>query len=570
MKPSKVRQLVRAVPVLRSAARSVQFEAEQLWCTGCLQGVRLAASLHTGIYPHAPERRPRPRINNSGTSGNIGVMTKLREEGWFDEAIEIVDKMDKQGMEITNNVLLCLLSEAIKRKDLKQGMVLHGFTRKHNMESDTFLGTFLIRFYTTCGFLEEAIAAFNKVTDMSVYTWSDMIKAHARLGKGEDGVKVFDQMLQQSDLKPEENVFVAVLEACAVIPSLDEGTRIHKCIMEHVLTANVNIGCALMDMYTRCGNFEEARKVFERLPKRELVVWNSMIATYSHFKRFTEAFRLVQILQQERLKPNDVTFATMLKACTGVMDLESGKTIHAHISENQYDTNLVVSSALIDMYSRCESMEGVSSVFHKLRIRDAGVWSAMVSGYTQLGHAADAVEQLLPRIPHESVMLSGTFLPLVKACCCTSNLVEAKRIHARAVGGEKQDQLTGTTLVDMYCKAGRLKEARRLLEKWSVKPPDMWNIVISGYAEHKLGHDAFTLLEQMRQEGFKPSAETVVCMLEACSSSMDREVGEQIHAQIIDCGLQSNPLVGKAVVEMFDRCGRLEDAQQASQVMSSM
>ncbi|KAI5068067.1 hypothetical protein GOP47_0016412 [Adiantum capillus-veneris] len=567
---SSLRQFLRASPALRSAARSLQLDTERLWCIGCLQGEKMAASLHTAIYPHAPEGRPRPRFNNSGTSGNIGVMTKLREEGWFDEAIEIVDKMDKQGMEITSNVLLCLLSEAIKRNDLKQGRVLHGFTKKHNLESDTFLGTFLIRFYTSCGFLEEAIAAFNKVTDMSVYTWSDMIKAHARLGKGEDGLKVFDQMLQQSDLKPEENVFVAALEACAVIPSIDEGRRIHKCIMEHALTANANIGCALIDMYTRCGDFDEARKVFERLPKRELVVWNSMIAAYSHFKRFPEAFRLVQVLQQERLKPNDVTFVTMLKTCTGSMDLEAAKMIHSHISENQFDTNLVVASALINMYSRCGSMEGVSSVFQRLRIRDGRVWSAMVSGFTELGHAEDAIQQLLPRIPHESVMLTEAFMPLVKACCCTSSLEEAKRIHARALGGEKQDQQTGTTLADMYCKAGRLKDARRLLEKWYVKPPDMWNTVISGYAKQRLSQDAFTLLEQMRQEGFKPSVETVVCMLEACSSSADRGLAEQIHMQIIDCGLQANPLVGKAVAEMFDRCGRLEDAQQGSQVMSSM
>eukprot|EP00250_Pteridium_aquilinum_P012102 c20512_g1_i1 orf=45-1931(-) len=565
-----------------------QDEGEHVtWGSGFMFGERLLAFHHVGAYPCAPEsasiiqdfdvvkctaaprRSPRPRINNSGTSGNIGVMTKLREEGWFDEAIEIVDKMDRQGMEITSNVLLCLLQEAIKRKDLKQGRELHRLTKSHNLESDTFLGTFLIRFYTTCGFLEEAVEAFGKVSDMSVYTWSAMILAHTRLGRAEDGLKIFDQMLQQSPLKPEENVFVATLEACATIPSLEEGQRIHKCIMEHNLAANVNIGCALIDMYTKCGSFEEARKVFERLPKRELVVWNSMIATYSHFKRIAEALRLVQVLQQDRLKPNDITFATILKTCTGAGDLESGKLIHAQINQLQYDSNLVVASALIEMYSRCGSMENMISVFRKLRLRDGGIFSAMISGFTQLGSGSEAVQRFFPQMQQEALGLQETFVPVLKACCSTSALDEVKRIHARVMGGQKLDPAAGAALIDMYCKANNLKDARGVFDKYSCKSLVMWNTIISGYVQQGLGQDALLLLRQMLQEGTKPTREIMVCLLEACCTPTDLGLGKQIHAHITDCGLQSNPFIGKAVTEMYERCGRAEDAQHVSQMVSN-
>lgn len=560
-------------------------EKDFLWGNGFSMGEQLVALHHTGAYPHppqpaslmrdfdvincvAPRRTPRPRIN-SASSGNIGVMTKLREEGWFDEAVEIVDKMDRQGMEITSNVLLCLLQEAIKRKDLKQGRELHRLTKNHNLESDTFLGTFLIRLYSTCGLLGEAIKAFGKVPDPSVYTWSAMIAAHAKLGKGEDGLKVYHEMLQQSSLKPEENIFVAALEACAAIPSLDEGRGVHKCIMDHGLATNVNIGCALIGMYTKCGSFEEARKVFERLPKRELVVWNSMIASYAYFKRIPEALRLVQVLQQERLKPNDVTFVTILKACTGVGDLEHGKLIHAQISQSHYDNNLVVANALMDMYTRCGSLEGMRSVFHKLRHRDGETWIAVINGYIQHGYGLNAV-QLIPEMEREAAGLSEAFVSLLKACCSMPTLDEAKRIHARVMGSVKLDPLVGSTLIEVYCKSNKLNEARGVFDKWTSKPLMMWNRMIGGYVRQRLGHDALVLLKQMLQEGIKPTEETFVCMLEACSGNTDLELGKQIHGHITDCSLQSNSVVGRALVNMYERCGSAEEAQQVSQILSNM
>ncbi|KAH7276583.1 hypothetical protein KP509_39G013000 [Ceratopteris richardii] len=518
----------------------------------------------------APPRR-RPRINNSGTSGNIGVMTKLREEGWFDEAMEIVDKMDKQGMEITNNVLLCLLQEAIKRKDLKQGKELHRLTKAHNLESDTFLSTFLIRFYTTCGYLEEAIEAFSKVSepDMSVYTWSAMILAHSRLGNAEDGLKIFDQMLQQSSLKPEENVFVAALEACATIPSLAEGQRVHKCIMEHNLATNVNIGCALIDMYTKCGNFDEARKVFERLPKRDLVVWNAMIATYSHFKRIPEALRLVQVLQQDRLKPNDVTFGAILKACSRPEDLESGKHIHAHIAQLQYDTNMAVASSLIEMYSRCGNVEGMNSVFHKLKLRDSNVWKSMISGFTHLGLASETVKGCVMQMQEQAVGLNEAFVPLLKAFHDASMFDDIRRIHACFLGGHKLDPVVGITLIEIYCKDKYFSDALAVFNKYTCKSLAMWTSVIIGYTQHGLGQDALLLLKQMLQEGTKPTQDIILCLLETCCNDADLNLGEQIHSHILDSSLKSNPRVLKSIADMYERCGKVTGAQRTDQIMSN-
>ena len=494
-------------------------------------------------------------------------MTKLREEGWFDEAIGIVNQMDKQGMEITNNVLLCLLQEAIKRKDLKQGKELHRLTKNHNLESDTFLGTFLIRFYSTCGLLAEAIEAFTKVTEMSVYTWSAMISAHVKLGKPEDGLKVYKQMLQQSDLVPEENVFVATLEACSAIPSLEDGKEVHKFILEHKCehkcVTNINIGCALIEMYSECGSFEEARKVFERLPKRELVLWNSMIGCYARFNRVPDALRLIEVLQQERLKPNDATFGNILKACARSQDLEQGKLVHARITECQFDTNLAVANALMDMYAKCGNLDGFHSVLYKLRHRDSSTWNQVANGYMQLGDNMSG-GQLRGHIQREATMLSDVFVSLLNACCKGGNIDEMKRLHASAVGCMKLDSLVGTTLVDAYLKSTKLHEARRVFDKWTTKPLSMWNLMIGGYAQQSLCDDALTLLKMMLQEAdVKPSEDTFLCILDVCLGSTDLGVGKEIHSCITKSGLGQNARLEKALEEMYERCANIVKAQEA-------
>lgn len=298
--------------------------------------------------------------------------------------------------------------------------------------------------------------------------------------------------------------------------------------------------------------------VFDKLPRRDLGIWNAMIAAYGHHKCLQDALRLFQLLPHERMKPNDATFVNMLRACSNVGALEQGKLIHGQLSQSNLDSYLNVANALIEMYIECGSLEIARETFDKLRNRDAVIWNTMITGYTKKGHGFEALH-LIPLMQQQSMELSEAFVPLLRACSSVSALDEGRLLHARIMGGAEFDVNVGNALIDMHCACGNLEVARRVFEKWPNKTVVTWNSMIAGYAQHKHGQKAYDLFKQMLLEGMKPTDETFMCMLNACSSL---ELGKQIHDHIIDAGRELATHIGNTLIDMYAKCGSVQEARK--------
>lgn len=124
-----------------------------------------------------------------------------------------------------------------------------------------------------------------------------------------------------------------------------------------------------------------------------MVSWNTMISSFSQNDQFLEALSLLRLMVHEGTKPDGVTFASVLPACSHLEMLDRGKEIHAFALKTTNSLeNSFVCSALVDMYCNCQQVESGRRVFDGILERRIALFNAMVTGYAQNEHDEKASE----------------------------------------------------------------------------------------------------------------------------------------------------------------------------------
>ncbi|CAK9237283.1 unnamed protein product [Sphagnum troendelagicum] len=274
------------------------------------------------------------------------------------------------------------------------------------------------------------------------------------------------------------------------------GRRAHEQIIQLGCASDVFVGSSLVDMYAKCGSIEDARRVFDSMPSHDLVSWNAIIVGHVKCGQGQMALELFRQMQLEGVQPDAMTFVGVLNACASAVALESGRSAHEQIIQCGYESNVFVGSSLVDMYVKCGRMDDAWRVFNRTPTSDAISWNVMILGYVKCGQGDKALELF------------------------------------------QQMQWEGMPLRNVVS----------------------WNVMISGLVKCGQGHKALELFQQMQQEGVEPSSVTFVGVLNACASVVALEEGRLVHQQIVKSGCESNIFVGSSLVDMYAKCGSMEEA----------
>jgi pentatricopeptide repeat protein len=119
-------------------------------------------------------------------------------------------------------------------------------------------------------------------------------------------------------------------------------------------------------MYAKCGSMENACRVFNKMHIQDLITWNAMIFGHVKCGQGQQALELFQIMQQEGVQPDPVTFVGVLNACASVVALGNGRWAHEQIIENGCESDVFVGNSLVDMYAKCGTMEDACKVFNRM------------------------------------------------------------------------------------------------------------------------------------------------------------------------------------------------------------
>ncbi|EEF28413.1 pentatricopeptide repeat-containing protein, putative, partial [Ricinus communis] len=180
----------------------------------------------------------------------------------------------------------------------------------------------LLNGYANGGDIEACERLFEEMPERNVFSWNGLIGGYAHHGCFLEVLSSFKRMLVDGIVVPNDATLVTVLSACARLGALDLGKWVHMYAQSNGYKGNVYIGNALIDMYAKCGNVENAIVVFKSLDKKDLISWNTLIGGLAVHGRAADALYLFSRMKDAGEKPDGITFLGVLCACThmGLVD----------------------------------------------------------------------------------------------------------------------------------------------------------------------------------------------------------------------------------------------------------
>ncbi|EFJ08202.1 hypothetical protein SELMODRAFT_41586, partial [Selaginella moellendorffii] len=364
----------------------------------------------------------------------------------------------------------------------------------------------------------------------------------------------------------------------------------------------------MISAFAQRGQHREALDLFhamQQIPEKSLVTWNIMIAAYIHHGFPTKSLQLLDQMQLEGIRPQKVTFINSLNGCSILGKLRPGKTIHSCAAEQRLiDRDVVLSTALITMYSKCGSVDEARKIFDSMAgdVKNTISWNAMLAGYAQNSRSSDAI-QLFRSMDLEAQCdpNSTTFATLLDACGEIAALREGEAAHDRIIAtGLSINLVLGTAIVRMYSKCGRIDRARELFDRirddrgkeedvvlWTtmlggysdrgdhaaalelfremrIKPDAIaaisWNAMLGAMAAQGLAIEAMELFRRMLGEGSRPDEITFAAMLDCFVGQSSLGEGRFVHGLINESGRDRGVFLGTALLNMYGKCGSLADS----------
>ncbi|KAL5751897.1 hypothetical protein ACOSQ2_022404 [Xanthoceras sorbifolium] len=307
---------------------------------------------------------------------------------------------------------------------------IHGLIIKYGVSLDLFAGSSLIDVYSKCSCIKDARIVFEEMNEKDIVVWNAMLFGYTQQLENEEALKLYIE-LQSSRESPNEFTFAAVITAASNLASLRHGQQFHNQLIKLGLEFDPFITNSLVDMYAKCGSFEEAHKTFSSAVWRDIACWNSMISTYAHHGKAEEALWLFEEIIKEGLKPNYVTFVGLLSACNHAGLVEDGLRHFESMARFGIEPGTEHYACVVSLLGRAGKLYEAKKFIEKMPIKPAAVvWRSLLSacrvaGNVELGRYA--AEMTISVDPTDS----GSFTLLSNIFACKGMWAEVKRVRER-------------------------------------------------------------------------------------------------------------------------------------------
>ncbi|XP_031277814.1 pentatricopeptide repeat-containing protein At4g21065-like [Pistacia vera] len=382
-----------------------------------------------------------------------------------------------------------LLQSCIAHKAVNPGKQLHAHIFHMGFGFNLYLATKLVNLYSVCDSLRNAHLLFDRIPKGNLFLWNVLIRGYAWNGPYEVAIELYHRLIEYG-LSPDNFTFPFVLKACSALSAVEEGRKIHEDAIRTNWETDVFVGAALIDMYAKCSCVESAREVFDKILVRDVVLWNSMIATYAQNGKPDESLELCRKMVLTGLRPSEATLVTVISASADTAALPQGKELHGFSWRHRFESNDKVKTALVDMYAKCGSVKVARKLFERLREKRVVSWNAMITGYAMHGHATEALE-LFEKMKNEARPDHITFVGVLSSCSHRGLLDEGRNFFESMMRDYRIDPTVQhyTCMVDLLGHSGQLDEAYNLIMQMRVmQDSGVWGALmnsckIHGYVE---------------------------------------------------------------------------------------
>ncbi|XP_076943141.1 putative pentatricopeptide repeat-containing protein At1g64310 [Bidens hawaiensis] len=301
--------------------------------------------------------------------------------GNWEKGLHLFNAMRRMGNQPDGYTVVGLLSGFTQSNLLEIGQGVHGYCLKNGFDSNAHINSMLVSMYSRCSCMISAYKVFNSLSHPDLVTWSALISGFSQSREYRKALILFKKM--SCFRKPDSILMATLLAATAQMAVLASGVEIHGYAIRHNLDSDTMVSSALIDMYAKCGFLEFALKVFDQMPKRNMVSYNSVIASLGLYGLAHEAFNVFREAVERDLKPDESTFCGLLSACSHGGFVNEGRDIFTRMDADfgikPKTEHYVHFVKLIGMAGELE--EAYNIVWSLGDDVDSGVWGALLSCY---------------------------------------------------------------------------------------------------------------------------------------------------------------------------------------------
>ncbi|XP_048446265.1 pentatricopeptide repeat-containing protein At5g27110 [Pyrus x bretschneideri] len=505
--------------------------------------------------------------NPTGISLWNGLMTAYTKNFMFNEALDLFGSLLRYPYLCPDSYTYpSVLKACGALGEVSMGKMIHNHLIKIGFVSDIVVASSLVCMYAKCNIFEFAIRLFDEMPERDVACWNTVISCYYQDGQARKAIDLYEKM-RNSGFMPNSVTLTTVISSCARLSDLERGVDIHKELIKSRLVLDSFVCSALVDMYGKCGCLDMAKQVFEQIPIKNVISWNSMITAYSVSGDSRSCIQLFRRMNDEGTSPTLTTFSSILLACSRSAQLQHGKFIHAFIIRNNIEADIYIYSSLLDLYFMCGSVSSAKNVFEKMPKTNTASWNVMISGYVKVGDYFGALAT------YDEMKVAGvrpnaiTVTSILSACSQLAALEKGKEIHRTLIDSELEtNEIVMGALLDMYAKCGVVDEALNVFNRLPDRDLVSWTSMITAYGAHGQALEALKLFGEMQQSYAKPDGVTLLAVLSACSHVGLVDEGCHYFSQMItNYGIKPRVEHYSCLMDLLGRAGRLNEAYQLLQ-----
>ncbi|XP_024542480.1 pentatricopeptide repeat-containing protein At2g22070 [Selaginella moellendorffii] len=482
------------------------------------------------------------------------IVTGFAQNGHYSEAIEHYWRMLYDGGALPDAFIVSsVLSSCSSLGSLVEGRrIYEAIAEDSRLSQDTVVRNSLVTLYGKCGSLEEAAKIFYSTPRPDVVTWNAILSACSQQKNGREALK-FVQAMQQRGVRPQAATLTCVLDACSSQGECQEGERVYEsAVASGFVECDLLLGNSLITLYGKCRRLEDARRILDWMPFKDVVSWTIMTGAYAQNGRFLEGLKLLEVMDFEGFEPDAVTFVSVLDCCANLQDLVRGRLIHQRIEACSLE--LSVTDCLVNMYGKCGSLEEGKMVFDRTAGKNAtvGLWNSIVGSYARLGHGHQAL-QLFREMDLEGMKPDKlSFYAAFEACVSIRGLKEARALDRSS--GIEGDIGFESAVINLYSRVGSYEDAMAKFENMSQRDVVSWNGIIAACNQQSRPANSIVMFRKMELEGLRGDRSTFTSVIEACACLPDLTLGQLLHYRMITLGCELDTVLGTNLINMYSRC----------------
>uniref|UniRef100_A0A9I9DN24 DYW domain-containing protein n=1 Tax=Cucumis melo TaxID=3656 RepID=A0A9I9DN24_CUCME len=472
---------------------------------------------------------------NPSTSANSNkdqLIQSLCKEGNLKQALVLLSHEPNP----TQQTCELLILSASRRKSLSDALDVHQHLVDGGFDQDPFLATKLINMFSELDSVDNARKVFDKTRKRTIYVWNALFRALALAGHGNDvlelyprmdmmGVPLFDEMpvknvvswsamiacyakngkpyealelfrdmmLNTHDLVPNSVTMVSVLQACAAFAALEQGKLIHAYILRRGLDSILPVISALVTMYARCGKLELGQVIFDRIHKKDVILWNSLFSSYGLHGYGRKAIEIFEEMIDNGISPSYISFVSVLGACSHAGLVEEGKKLfESMVKEHGIQPSVEHYACMVDLLGRANRLDEAAKIIEDLRIEPGPkVWGSLL-GACRIHCHVELAERASKRLFELEPTNAGNYVLLADIYAEAEMWDEVKRVR-KLLNSRELQKVPGRSWI----------EVRRKI--YSFTSVDEFNP--QGEQLHAL---LVNLSNEMKQRGYVPQTKLVL------------------------------------------------------------